>query len=234
LPWHQCSATLETLDVDRRAGVVVVAARALTVPDRGARDRAFRHSGARKRRYLSSSLRVARSGAVLGLAPGERREPPLPLGAEVGVLGAEWNTGDEAEEETTSAYAMPPPSSTRAMLPLGKQGRRRSSLASSSGRPESRPASSDDVHRMENSSAGSMSMKDAVELLNDSPSWHASTPTRSRDDGATRALDLSQPPREKLSLRDGDGGACFSMEWERTVSLWFCVGRLIEPRRAPS
>jgi hypothetical protein len=45
-----------------------------------------------------------------------------------------------------------------------------------------------------------------VELLNDSP--------RRSKDGATRALDLSHPPRDKLSLRECDGEA-FSMESER-------------------
>jgi hypothetical protein len=216
LPWHQCSAaTLETLDVERRAGVVV-AARALPA-DRGASDRAFRHSGTRKRRYLRTSLRVARSGAVLRLlAPDERREP---LDTEAGVLCAVWNAGDEGDE-TASAYALPPPA--RAM-PLVSQGRR--SPAASSGRPRSRAVSSD-VHRMENSSAGSMSMNDAVELLNDSP--------RRSKDGATRALDLSHPPRDKLSLRECDGEA-FSMERERERESgeqskrcsWVRVGSLV-------
>ncbi|GJN19992.1 hypothetical protein PR202_gb07313 [Eleusine coracana subsp. coracana] len=171
----------------RRAGVVVaVPASALPPPGRGASDRALRHSGARKRRYLSSSLLVAISVLVL-----ERREPLHD--AEAGVLCAEWkNAGDEAEVEMPA-------------MPLGSSpGRRRSSTAPArSGRPESLS----DVHRMENSSAGSMSMKDAVELLNDSPR----TTSRCSKDGATRALDRSHPPpREKLSLRDGDGEA-FSM-----------------------
>lgn len=201
LPWHQCSAaTLDTLDVDRRAGVAVFAASALP-PCRGASDRAFRHSGTRKRRYLSSIRLVAISGVVLGLL--------LPLrGAEAGVLCAVWNIGEEGDE-TASAYATP--ASSRLAMPLGSQGRRRSSAALVSiGRPES-----SDVHRMEKSSAGSMSMKDAVELLKDSPR-HASMASRRSNDGATRALpDLRHPlPRDKLSLRDGDGEA-FSMVRER-------------------
>jgi hypothetical protein len=179
LPWHQCSAG--TLDVDRRAGVVVVAAR--TLPARGARDRAFRNSGTRKRKYLRTSLLVARSGAVRGLL--------------AGVRCAVWNTGDNEGDETAFVYMIPSPPS---------QGRR-SPAQSSSGRPRSRAVSSE-VHRMENSSAGSMSMNDAVELLNDSQR----PASRRSKDGATRALDLSHPPREKLSLRGGD---FFSMERAR-------------------
>uniref|UniRef100_A0A0A9C611 Uncharacterized protein n=1 Tax=Arundo donax TaxID=35708 RepID=A0A0A9C611_ARUDO len=91
LPWHQYSPAL---DVDRRAGV---AARVL---DRGVNTRtgsrsarAFRHSGTRKRRYLSSSRLVA-SSAALGLAPGRREK----LITEAGVLCAVWNAGDEATD----------------------------------------------------------------------------------------------------------------------------------------
>jgi hypothetical protein len=51
-------------------------------------------------------------------------------------------------------------------------------------------------------------MNDAVELLNDSQR----PASRRSKDGATRALDLSHPPREKLSLRGGD---FFSMERAR-------------------
>jgi len=52
-----------------------------------------------------------------------------------------------------------------------------------------------------------MSMKDAVEMLKDSPRAAASTSRRSND----RGLHLGHPPREKLSLRDGEA----SMERER-------------------
>jgi hypothetical protein len=205
LPWHQCSAG--TLDVDRRAGVVVVAAR--TLPARGARDRAFRNSGTRKRKYLRTSLLVARSGAVRGLL--------------AGVRCAVWNTGDNEGDETAFVYMIPSPPS---------QGRR-SPAQSSSGRPRSRAVSSE-VHRMENSSAGSMSMNDAVELWNDSPRPES----RRSKDGATRAcLDLSHPPREKLSLRGGD---FFSMERARVsnnnareeAGVGSCLRRMPSERRA--
>nr|CAB3495409.1 unnamed protein product [Digitaria exilis] len=105
-------------------------------------------------------------------------------------------------------------------MPLGSspQGRRRLSspektspaLASSGehapaaqGGARSNPTSSD-VHRIEKSSSGSMSMKDAVELLNDSPRPPVAWTSRRSKDGAQRALLLGHPPQEKLSLRDGE------------------------------
>ena len=54
-------------------------------------------------------------------------------------------------------------------------------------------------------------MKDAVELLKDSPRAAASTSRRSKDGADDRGLHLGHPPREKLSLRDGEA----SMERER-------------------
>jgi len=60
-----------------------------------------------------------------------------------------------------------------------------------------------------------MSMKDAVELLNDSPRPAWTSRRRSKDDGA---LHLGgHPPRERLSLRDGEA----SMEESEPAKLLF-------------
>ena len=87
-PWHQCSAALEALDVDRRAGVAAASGLGRGAENTRAGSRsalALRHSGTRKRRYRRSSLRVAGR-------PGRRAEPV----ADAGVLRAVWNAaGDE-------------------------------------------------------------------------------------------------------------------------------------------
>jgi hypothetical protein len=227
LPWHQYSAAAdEALDVDRRAGVVGTAllerGAENTRPGTGTGSRsalALRHRGTRKRRYLSRILRVASSGLLAPPAPG-RREAELITDA--GVLCAVWNAAGDEHAEDASAYDEPPTTSRA----RPSQGRRRLSsekitrpaLLASSGeqhaapaggcRPKWNPSSSDVVHRIENSSSGSMSMKDAVELLKDSPRVASTTSRRSND----RGLHLGHPPREKLSLRDGEGA---SMERER-------------------
>lgn len=226
LPWHQYSgaAADEALDVDRRAGVVATSA----LLERGAENArpgtgsrsvlALRHRGTRKRRYLSRILRVASSGLA---PPAGRREEEL-ITDDAGVLCAVWNAGDEHADASPASRA-----------PSASQGRRRLSsektrpaLASSGehagpacgGRPKWNPSSSD-VHRIEKSSSGSMSMNDdAVELLKDSTSVAAaSTSSRRSKDGADndRGLHLlGHPPREKLSQRDGE----VSMESERASS----------------
>ena len=215
-PWHQCSAALEALDVDRRAGVAAASGGL----DRGAENTragsrsalALRHSGTRKRRYRRSSLRAAGSG-LAAQPPGRRAEPV----AQAGVLRAVWNAGDEPADATSALFAPP---TSRAAMPLGSRGRRPSSaktspaLASSGEQGGPRPPSSG-VHRIENSSSGSMSMKDAVELLNDSPRPAWTSRRRSKDDGA---LHLGgHPPRERLSLRDGEA----SMEESEPAKLLF-------------
>jgi len=58
-----------------------------------------------------------------------------------------------------------------------------------------------------------MSMKDAVELLNDSPRPAWTSRRRSKDG----ALHLGHPPRERLSLRDGEA----SMEESEPAKLLF-------------
>jgi len=222
LPWHQYSAAPD--DVDRRAGVVVATAllergAENTRPGTGTGSRsalALRHRGTRKRRYLSRILRVASSGLLAPPAPG-RGEAELITNA--GVLCAVWNAGDEHAD--ASAYDEPPitsrvPPSQGRWRRLSSEKITRPALLASSGeqhaparggRPKWNPSSSDVVHRIENSSSGSMSTKDAVELLKDSPRAAASTSRRSND----RGLHLGHPPREKLSLRDGEA----SMERER-------------------
>nr|CAB3500306.1 unnamed protein product [Digitaria exilis] len=213
LPWHQYSDAHDALDVDRRAGVAAAASEDLD--DRVAEENtlagarrsalALRHSGARNRRYLSSSLRVAIRGGLA--SPGRRCEELKLITEEAGVLRAVWNAGDDPADSSSG-------------MPLGSsQGRRRLSSEKTSpalarsgehapaahGGARSKPPSSDDVHRIEKSSSGSMSMKDAVELLNDSPRPAAWTSRRSKDRGAHRgALLLGHPPREKLSLREGE------------------------------
>ena len=218
-PWHQCSAALEALDVDRRAGVAAASGLGRGAENTRAGSRsalALRHSGTRKRRYRRSSLRAA--GRGLAAQPPERRAEPV---AQAGVLRAVWNAGDEPADATSALFAPP---TSRAAMPLGSRGRRPSSaktspaLASSGEqggpRSRSRPPSSG-VHRIENSSSGSMSMKDAVELLNDSPRPAWTSRRRSKDDGA---LHLGgHPPRERLSLRDGEA----SMEKSEQVKLLF-------------
>lgn len=236
LPWHQYSAALVALDVDRRAGV------AATDLDRGTENAragtrsalALRHSGTRKRRYLSSSLRVASSGCLAPPPPAGRREEPI---TEAGVLRAVWNAGDEPAD----ALAMPvgsqvgrkPPSSEKKSPAVARSVEH--DPAHGDGL-KSRAPSSSVVHRIENSSSGSMSMKDAVELLNDSPRPTPLTSRRSKDDGAHRALHLGHPPREKLSLRDGEASVSMA-ERASKGKLWFvrvCESSRGETRREAS
>lgn len=121
LPWHQYSAAPdeEALDdVDRRAGVVASA-----LEDRGAENTrpgtgtgsrrsalALRHSGTRKRRYLSRILRVASSGLLAPPAPAPgRRDREAEMITDAGVLCAVWNAaGDEHPDDAASAYDDPP------------------------------------------------------------------------------------------------------------------------------
>lgn len=71
-------------------------------------------------------------------------------------------------------------------------------------------------------------MKDAVEPLKDSPRVAAASTTTSRRSKDDRGFHLGHPPpREKLSLRDGDEA---SMEIERKSKRTEKLG-VCEPRR---
>lgn len=191
LPWHQYSAAAdgdgeEALDVDRRAGVAVASAlvrgaeKNTRPAGTGSRRSALalRHRGTRKRRYLSRILRVASSG----LAPPAGRRAELATDA-AGVLCAVWNAGEEHADASQGRRRLSSENTRPALA--GSSGELHAPAAR--GRPKRSPSPSDDddVHRIENSSSGSMSMKekDAVELLKDSPRAASASASRRSNGG---------------------------------------------------
>ena len=210
LPWHH-----SMLDVDARAGL------AGATLGLGAENRrsalAFRYSGIRNRRYCTSifhddddarpSLPAAKSGGGLAAAFLLPATPLRPL--EAGVLWAERYSGDEGDGDRgallgRSATAgslgrrRPLRMTWLALISTGDGGSLLPPPPPPPGKPNSKSLSVAVVfvvHRMEKSSAGSMSMKD-LELPKELP---RSAPTRRSNDGAG-APRLSHP-QEKLSPR---------------------------------
>lgn len=201
LPWHH-----SMLDVDSRAGL---AGETLGLGANSRSALTLRYSGVRNRRYLSRTFHgddpprlPANSGRGQAFLPA----PLLALEHELreaGVLCAEWNSGDEADDRgalgtstVRRTESSTSPSSWGPEQPLGSPGRRRPlrkillALTSTGdggpppppGRPKSKSlagAAAVVVHRMEKSSAGSMSMKD-LELPKE---WPRSASTRRSNDG---------------------------------------------------
>ena len=208
LPWHH---SMLDVDVDARAGL------AGATLGLGAENRrsalAFRYSGIRNRRYCTSifhdddarpRLPAAKSGGGLAAAFLLPATPLRPL--EAGVLWAERYSGDEGDGDRGALLGRSATAGSlgrrrplrMTWLALTSTGDGGSLLPPPPGKPNSKSLSVAVVfvvHRMEKSSAGSMSMKD-LELPKELP---RSASARRSNDGAGAPL-LSHP-REKLSPR---------------------------------
>ena len=213
LPWHHSMLDVDVdVDVDARAGL------AGATLGLGAENRrsalTFRYSGMRNRRYCTSifhddddarpRLPAAKSGGGLAAAFLLPATPLRPL--EAGVLWAERYSGDEGGGDRGALLGRSATAGSlgrrrplrMTWLALTSTGDGGSLLPPPPGKPNSKSLSVAVVfvvHRMEKSSAGSMSMKD-LELPKELP---RSASARRSNDGAGAPL-LSHP-REKLSPR---------------------------------